>query len=134
MAHTILEVGGRVEIIEDLDLLALLSLLLDKVQRESAKYSTLRGFLSDWRTGIALYGPGTMDLELEGIVESALARRELEALLLEVMNSLEQFGDTIPGSLLSNLCMAPGVEFVDYSTEMLRNTISRFQRLVTMGS
>ena len=129
MATSIQTIGDRAEVVNDLDLLALLAILKDTATQTRDRYSSLQPFMECWEENCVGYGPGTLDLRLEDIAADQITKSELEHLLMGVEGKLSGFGKTVPTSLLSR-CRAPGVTFNDYPTSKIKLTIERIRSLM----
>lgn len=129
MATSILTIGDRAEVVNELDLLALLFLLIDSATQARERYSTLMPFIERWEKNCVGYGPGTLDLQLEDIVDDQETESELALLLKDVEGKLSSYRETIPASLLSS-CKAHGVTFKDYPISNVNSTIERIRTLI----
>ena len=131
MATSIQAIGERAEVLNDLDLLVLIALLNEVGHVAREQLESLQSFFDSWRENCVGYGPGTIDLDLEGISASENAKSDFEQLLKAVENRLEEFGETIPAKVLTRWCEAPGVTFNDYPTTTIKTTVERIRALMS---
>ena len=131
MTTSIQAIGDRAEILNDLDLLALIALLNEVRYETREQLKSLQPFFDIWHGNCIGYGPGTLDLDLEGISANENAASELEQLLKTVDNKLGDFGDAVPAKVLATWCDAPGVTFTNYSTTKIKTTIERIRVLMS---
>ncbi len=130
MAHSIQAVGDRAEIINDLDVLALIGMLINSAGELPECYPLLGPFIRGWREQCIYYGPGLIDLNLEGLAAIEPARSQFVELLAAVEKQLAAHGETIPASRLVS-SEAIGVTLGDYPTAMIKITAERIRTLMT---
>jgi hypothetical protein len=130
MTTSIQAIGERAEILNDLDVLALIALLNQVGHEDREKFKSLQPFFDAWQENCVGYGPGTIDLDLQGISASENAKSELEHLLKIVENKLGEFSEMIPAKVLTVWCKAPGVKFSDYPKMKIKTTIKKIRALM----
>ncbi len=129
MASSIQLFGKKAESFNDLDLIVLVQFLAEVVS-QSGEYPTLRNLVEQWTANVRLYGPGVLDLALDGALKMPAAKGELVAALNTVKAKIAEFGSIIPADLLNSRNIAPGVTFNDYSVPILRDATARLERLI----
>jgi hypothetical protein len=130
MAHSIQVVDGRAEAFNDLDLIALVGLMAQEMKRGTPGHEMLEPLMADWRARLAFYGPGTIDLKLDGVISSSALREQVVSLLAAVESRVRAFGDAVPAPVLNELRMVPGVRFHDHATSTLVSAIIRLRALL----
>lgn len=130
MAHSIQVVGGKHEIFDDGDLIAVICLMGQALESHPNEYGGLRQPVTEWQENLKTYGPGTIELSLESLVSSADVVGQLLAFLEVVEDEIERFGKTVPALVLNERSRAPGVTFNDYPTALLARTVVRLRALV----
>lgn len=130
MATSIQVIGDRAESVNDLDLIALICLLEQEVESSPNVYETVAPLVARWQRDLANYGPGVIDLNLDGLVSSLNARAELVALLKAVDEKIRSSKKPVPASVLNARCSAPGITFHDYPLTNLTAAIGRLQALL----
>jgi hypothetical protein len=130
MATSIFIVGNRHQMFKDLDLIAIVCLLEDKVQSTRPNYDAMLSWISQWQEDLRYYGPGTIDLQLEQLMAVPEAGVQLISLLSAVHDDLRQSGGTVPAPVLQNRCKAPGIIFRDYPVDLLMSAIERLMILL----
>jgi hypothetical protein len=126
MAHSIQTLGGSSTSLDDLDLLAVVSLLAEESERP--QYMALRSAVRAWQAELVGYGPGVIDLKLEALAPAA--RHELTTALSILETTLGATGFT-SGAVLNGRCTAPGVTFNnDYPVVPLLKAITALRGLV----
>jgi len=128
MGHSIQIVADRLEIINDLDLFALIAIITTEPYNK--RFTSLNKCLVAWRNQIEVSGPGTIELNLEAIFADDSARIDMLSLLTEIENEYKRRGDAIPASVLNERCRAAGVIFNDYATRFLFSTTEAIRRLL----
>jgi hypothetical protein len=71
-------------VFNDLDLIALVGLMAQEMERGTPGHEMLEPLMADWRARLAFYGPGTIDLKLDGVISSGALREQLVSLLAAV--------------------------------------------------
>lgn len=130
MAHSIQEFDGKIKIFNDLDLIAVVLLLL-KLLSTAPKNDLSEKLMESWRRTLSLYGPGTIELELESLIRSNDDKAMLLDLLRLVEESLLDYGDFVPASILNNLSDAPeGVIFFDFKCAFIIDALNSLEELL----
>lgn len=130
MAHSIQVLNGKSELIGDLDLLVIIGFALPVI-RNSKQFASLSDLAKDWQMAVDYYGPGTISLKLKRLVDDPALVPVLAAVLDNVFQQVDRYGETIPADLLNKNMPVPGVLFHDFNTSSLRDAIQRLQALVT---
>lgn len=130
MATSIQTFGPQAQAFKDLDLLVLVCLLARQLDSAPTAYRAVAPFVAKWKQASAVYGPGTIDLELDELATSENAKLELLDLLRDVGQTLGQSGATIPSSILNSECRVPGVHFAEYPTSLLSAAIASLTNLL----
>jgi len=129
MAHSIQSVGNKVSIVNDADLLLLLGLMLEQVNRSPEKYPALTFMVPTWNDALNLSGPGTVDLELERLAQSPGGERDLFALLSAALTRANELGPTIPADVLNEHYHVPGLWFRDFDVSLLERAAQALRDL-----
>jgi hypothetical protein len=66
MAHSIQEYEGRHEIMHDIPILIIGTIIINSVERQ--KITSLLPMIKSWKDSFDLYGPGTIDLRLNNFL------------------------------------------------------------------
>jgi hypothetical protein len=121
MGHSIQEINGRHLPLNDLDLLAVVSLA--NTIAEAGGGDRFGKIVSAWNAAVEKSGPGTIDLGLGGKVETG----PLRELLADVRQKASSFGETIPAQDLQRW---GGVSFKDYPVHLVVETVRAIERFV----
>jgi hypothetical protein len=78
MAHSIQEYRGRNEIINDLDIAMIGTVIINIVQQSKLEY--FFPMVKSWKASLDFYGPGTIDLDLEYFIINEEMRLRLDKL------------------------------------------------------
>ena len=130
MANSIQTNGVKAETFNDLDLIVLVCLFDPEVTSVPDRYVALRTVIAGWKRGLTVYGPGTIDLELDDLASFEGERSQLISLLTAIDDKIDKFGETVPASLLNERCLVPGVTFRDYPTSLLKGAIKTIKTLL----
>lgn len=130
MAHSIQTVGARADTFNDFDLIALICLMLDEVQKNPGTFPLVGPLVQAWSVSLEGYGPGVIELDLDAIAAAAKTAREFDILLSSVESAIRRHG-TVPASVLRALSRAPGIEFADYPGEFLLEASKRLRALMS---
>ena len=130
MTHSIQFVKGKVEILNDLDLLLVLGIMIDEIE-ENRRYSSLKRFVPCWDKCRKSSGPGTLDLRLESVALDVETKQEFVDLLAEIKNSIASEGSTIGADKINERWGIPGVEFASYESASIIATVKRLCHLVS---
>lgn len=131
MAHSIQIVGEHVEIFKDLDLLSLVVLLNRLAVEDDFHMSKARGIIKQWHAKCEVHGPGTLDLELDVIVNDPDSRSEIDRSLSLLEERVKGFGGFVPAEYL-NANRLRGIKFIDYDTNFVFSTIKRVRSLIAV--
>lgn len=130
MGHTIQQVGAKKELFRDVDLCAILGLIIDEVSRDSTRYSTLSKHHEHWRSFTRTCGAGIIDLKLASIAEAEPTRKQFLDLLDRVSEEVRRKGPTIDIDKRRREWGIRGVRFGLYDATDLLQMISRIRTLV----
>ena len=122
---------GKPEVINDLDLLVIIGFALPVI-RKSKQFAALAELAEDWQMAANYYGPGTIDLKLERLIENPTLVPELATVLGHVLRQIDEYGETIPGDLLNEIMPVPGVIFYNFNTSSLRDGVKKLKALITI--
>jgi len=131
MAHSLLALGVSQRLFNDVDLLAALALAGSVLDRAPARFQMARSAFAGWRESLKGYGPGTIDLRLNRIDRASLD--ELAQVLAAAEVSLLTLGPTIPSTSLNSAEIAPGVTFLDYPSDRVRESLRGLAELLAGG-
>jgi len=131
MATSIQIVGNKVEHFRDLDLIALICFMSDAVQQDPEAFSVIAPVVDSWNGALVDYGPGAIELGLDGVASSRQLTQELDLLLSRVAARITGFGPTIPSSFLNHRCQVPGVTFAEYSGVLLLQALEKLRNLLS---
>lgn len=129
MAHSIQEFEGKKKIFNDLDLLVVVLLVL-KFFSNTPKDDFLEKVRKSWTSILASYGPGLLELELEGLIQSNEEKITLLNVLHEVKKDLSEYGDLVPARVLNGVATFNGVKFFDYQTVLIVNGLTTLEELL----
>jgi hypothetical protein len=133
MAWSIQVVAGKSEVLHDLDILALLSLIQTEIDSNIDGYSALASFESAWRESLETYGPGTLELDLERLSSDPQGVAQFRHLLSKVRSRLVSFGELVPAVAITTGRRNHGVRFSDYKTSMLVAALDQLETLLQHG-
>jgi hypothetical protein len=129
MATSIQVIRDQAEMFNDLDLLVLLRMMVEEVQRNPSQYHSIGQLAASWDESCSNYGPGVIDLKL-GSVASTAAQSEIILLLSGLEKKLGRLGAVISAATLNERWAVPGVQFQDYSTSNLIAAIRKLRNLL----
>jgi hypothetical protein len=101
-----------------------------ELEANQSGYENISLHLDRWKTNIKNAGPGTIDLELDNILQSSLTYSQLLSLLAAVNDRLRSFHEVVPAIVLQTRCPVEGVRFVDYSVTVLASVIAEMRTLL----
>jgi hypothetical protein len=123
-------VGKKSEVFRDHELIVIVVLAAEVVSKSNA-FKGFSDVVEAWRSMMSLCGPGTIDLELDKILDTSSRKREFEALLGAVLIEADKYGEAIPSSFLNSREIIPkDVIFRDYSVSLVRNTVESLRALM----
>jgi hypothetical protein len=105
MAHTIQRYGDRVERFNDIDLLIIMSIVIDYINEHKDVYPSIMQTLQYWEERIAGYAPGFIQLDYDKELNEDAVRHAFLFILSEVRAKLASFGDSVPVEFLRCLAM-----------------------------
>jgi hypothetical protein len=133
MAHSIQTVGDNAVIFRDGELMDLIALLREELERTSTGYARSRPIVAQWREQLRNYGPGTIDFDLDKIVTSPEDTAELLSLLGALRQRLSAL-TAIPQATLQALSDVPDVVYRgDVPASSVVETIDKLSGLLTAG-
>jgi hypothetical protein len=118
MATSIQIVGSKHEAFNDLDLLVIVGLLVNRL-RASPPDGMLDKDRREWERVLAQYAPGCIDLKLGALSADFGKKRAMFVALSLVNEDLLRRGELILGTTLNREVDVPGVRFSDYKTSTL---------------
>lgn len=129
MGHSVVEYRGHVRRLHDIEIVTVVHVVLDARRAEGGAPPLTPGverLLAAWSTMFDTYGPGTLDIELDGFLETDADRESLAALMQRARERLAAQGDVVSGAYMNRIVDAPGVlEFVD---RPLADVLAAFDR------
>ena len=131
MTSSIQNIGAKAATINDSDLLILIGMMIDEINRDSSYYSALTAFSRNWDECRLSYGPGTLDLELSSITKDTKAKLELGHLFSAVKEKANCLGEIIPAETANKKWRVRGVKFSDYQTSRIISAIERIRSLMS---
>ena len=132
MAHSIQTLGDRTAVLNDLDLIAIIGLMVDEVKESPDRFPVINRVVLQWAASLRGYGPGTIELNLEAIAGSPEALSELKMLLSSVNDRVRSLGDRVPAPLLNHGLPAPGVTLSDYDSQFLIQAMDKLRQLLAV--
>jgi hypothetical protein len=130
MATSIQIARDRYTAINDLDLLALISMLNFYHSTRPSCRTCLNEWIYKWNTSCTCYAPGTLDLDLEVLVEDESTRIDFLTVLSYVEGKLHDLGGHVPARLLQQHSTARGVVFNDFPVACIVHAISQVRTLI----
>jgi len=130
MAHSIQVVGEKNEIFDDGDLLILLRMMTEEVEKNTGTYGRLKPFAARWKDDCDYYTLGAIEIDLDTLVEEPMAKSELLELLSVVEQRIGNFGDQIPAEILNKRWHVPTIYFGDCQTHYLVSAVEKIRTLV----
>lgn len=125
-------VGARTEHFVDLDLAIVIGLLAEASRGAGNSCALVERQVAQWHDSLPNAGFGCIDVDLEAIVASEAASRQLLALLDAVRDTLLAAGDSLPRSRTEPLCRLSGVRLgQSYPTHLLTDSVQRLRSLVS---
>ncbi|NJK31239.1 MAG: hypothetical protein HC927_01830 [Deltaproteobacteria bacterium] len=115
-----------------MDTLVLLGFLIDEVCDSPERYSGILCMTSVWRECREGSGPGTLDMNLDALVDISDGVAQFCGALSSVEHRLVSFGKCIPRQLLNERYSVSNVVFADFSTHRLRDLIAKLRTLVKL--
>lgn len=133
MGHSVVEYRGRSRRLHDIEIVTVVHIVLDARRSEDGAPPVTPGverLLAAWSTMFDTYGPGTLDVELDGYLESEADRESLSRLMQRARARLAGQGDVVSGDYMNRIVDAPGVlEFVD---RPLADVLAAFDRFAAV--
>ncbi len=130
MGHSVVEYRGQARRLRDIEIVTVVHIALDAWRSEPGAAPVTPGverLLGAWSTMFDTYGPGTLDIELDGFLETEADRESLSGLLQRARDRLAGQGDVVPGDYMNRIVDAPGVlEFVDRPLADVLGAFDRF--------
>jgi hypothetical protein len=107
MAHTIQLYRDRISVFDDIDLLIIMSMIIETIKDPNNHniYACLEESAADWEWVIEAYGPGIIELGLDQKIREQTVRDAFLSVLRDVKTKLESFGEWVPLEFLNGLVM-----------------------------
>src|SRR3954454_723473 len=93
------------------------------------RYGRVTASVSRWKSDLANYGPGTIDLRLDETADAA-DLLELRSLIMAADSNLAVKGEKLDGAAINEACRVPGVTFNDYPVVLVRRALSELKALI----
>jgi hypothetical protein len=129
MAHSIQVFEKRSKSFNDLDLLIVITFVLEMIAKEPDQFG-LSKVCDHWKGALRSYGPGVLDLEFESLIRSQSDRCLMAEIFDKVREELEAFGTKIPATVLRERVQIPGVKFHDYPVVCVAATATDLKALL----
>jgi hypothetical protein len=94
-----------VRVFDDINLLMILSMIIETIKEHENIYACLVESAADWEWVIKAYGPGTIGLGLKQKLREQAVRAAFLSVLRDVKTKLESFGEWVPLEFLNGLVM-----------------------------
>jgi len=109
MTHTIQSYQDRMRFFDDIDLLILMSMMIETIKepKDENIYACLAESANSWQREIEGYGPGVIELGLDASLREPIAREAFVSVLSDVQTRLQSFGEWVPLEFLNGLIMFP---------------------------
>lgn len=130
MATSIQVVHGRSQLFNDLDVIALICLMTERVASVETSYVQLNSFITEWNEALMNYGPGTIDLKFDELVASSAAFHQFTSLIDNIYDEMKRIDMHVLTSTLNARCRAPGVHFANYRGGLLTRMIDEVRSLL----
>lgn len=137
MGHTFQIYRDRAERFDDLDLLIIMSMVIDYINEHQEVYPSIIQTLKNWEDRIAGYAPGVIELNFDRELSEDAVRYAFLSVLSEVRAKLVSFGDSVPLEFLQHLAMfrlfgrEGTIRFLrPYPTDQLLATVAALEKLV----
>jgi hypothetical protein len=105
MARSIQLYREGVRVFDDINLLMILSMIIETIKEHENIYACLVESAADWEWVIKAYGPGTIGLGLKQKLREQAVRAAFLSVLRDVKTKLESFGEWVPLEFLNGLVM-----------------------------
>lgn len=130
MGHSVVEYRGQARRLHDIEIVTVVHIVLDAWRSEQGAPPVTPGverLLAAWTAMIDTYGPGTLDVELDGFLQTDADRESLSRLMQRARERLAARGDVVTGDYMNRIVDAPGVlEFVDRPVADVLAAFDRF--------
>src|SRR5262245_59192340 len=107
MAHTIQLYRDRIGVFDDIDLLIIMSMIIETIKdpKNHHIYACIEQSAADWEWVIEGYGPGIIQLGLDQKLREQTVRDAFLSVLRDVKTKLELFGEWVPLEFINGLVM-----------------------------
>src|SRR5262245_31653600 len=95
----------RVTVFDDIDLLIIMSMIIETIKEHENIYACLVESTADWEWVIEAYGPGLIGLGLDRKLREQAVRDAFLSVLRDVKTKLESFGEWVPLEFINGLVM-----------------------------
>ncbi len=130
MATSIQVVGDKAAVLDDMDLLLLLRIMVERVHSNCDRFPTLQSMAVHWESSWEDSGPGTLDLDLASLARNNSQTTEFLSIVHETERTLREFGDVLPAAIVNRRWNVRGVKFHDYPINRLNKTLEELRRLL----
>ena len=107
MAHTIQLYRDRISVFDDIDLLIIMSMIIETIKdpKNHHIYACLEESAADWEWVIEAYGPGIIELGLDQKLREQTVRDAFLSVLWDIKTKLESFREWVPLEFINGLVM-----------------------------
>ncbi|HTE53215.1 MAG TPA: hypothetical protein VK698_20315 [Kofleriaceae bacterium] len=131
MGHSYVEYRGQHRLLPDIEIVTVVHLLLDASRQESPTLTPgVAQLLAAWTTLIDTYGPGTIDVDLDGHLRTDADRDNLLRLIELARQRLQEAGPLVPGESMNRIVDAPGV--LDFADRPVGDVLAAFDRFAAV--
>src|SRR5215510_16052014 len=95
----------RVRVFDDIDLLIIMSMIIETIKEHENIYACLVESTAHWEWVIEAYGPGLIGLGLDQKLREQAVRDAFLSVLRDVKTKLELFGEWVPLEFINGLVM-----------------------------
>lgn len=130
MTTSIQVVRGKVKMLNDHDLMALVCLIDLELANNEQRYSGLSAQAAIWKRCVELSGPGTIDLELEKLTPDSEMATQFVAMLCDIEVRLKSYQQVVPADLLQARLPSSVIKFANYPVDRLLATVNEIRELI----
>ena len=105
MARSRQSYRDRMRVFDDIDLLIIMSMIIETIKEHENLYDCLVESAADWEWVIKAYGPGLIQLGLNQKLREQTVRDAFLSVLRDVRTKLESFGEWVPLEFINGLVM-----------------------------
>ena len=130
MAHSIQEYGGRSEIMNDLDIAMIGTVIINIV--EQSKRKDFSPMIEFWKSCFDAYGPGTIDLHISDFITNETMREKLSSLLEQAAEIISAH-PVFSMSDINKISYQPKfASFKNYPTAVLLQAVDQLKHLIAI--